>query len=59
MGMETEMTDDNYIEKIISGSVGYCNKQAASLRIQGYQIVKQIRCADGKYTYVLRAPKRW
>lgn len=53
------MSDANYIEKIISGTIGYCNKQAAALRGQGFEIVKQRRCGDGKYVYVLRAPKRW
>lgn len=52
------MSDAAYIEKIISGPIAYCNKVAAQCRIMGYVIVKQNRCADGKYVYVLRAPKR-
>lgn len=53
------MSDTAYIEKIVSGTVAYCNKVAEQCRKQGYAIAKQHRCPDGKYIYVLRAPKRW
>lgn len=52
------MSDTAYIEKIVSGTVAHCNKVAAEYRAFGFEIVRQKRWADGKYTYVLRAPKR-
>jgi hypothetical protein len=55
--MEIEMTDQPYFEKIVSGTVSYCNKVAADYRCRGYIIAKQTRWSDGKYTYVLRKAK--
>lgn len=55
--MEIEMTDQPYFEKIVSGTVSYCNKVAAEYRGRGYVLVNQKLWADGKYTYVLRKTK--
>lgn len=52
------MSDAAYIEKIVSGTIAYCNKVAAEHRSRGFVIVSQKRWPDGKYTYVLRVPKR-
>lgn len=52
------MTDAAYIEKIVSGTVSHCNAVAREYRAFGFVIVSQKRWADGKYTYVLRAPKK-
>lgn len=51
------MTHQPYFEKIVSGTVGYCNKIVAEYRARGYVVVKQKQWSDGKYTFVLRASK--
>jgi hypothetical protein len=57
MSMDIEMNEQPYFEKIVSGTVGYCNKIVAEYRARGYVVASQKQWSDGKYTFVLRKDK--